>query len=433
MKSIPDSPVRIGLAGLGTVGSGLAEILAENADWIRRRLGREVILAAVLVRDLAKPRPFHPGPNAFLTTRPEDLTDAPEIDVVVELMGGVDEAFNLIVKALESGKHVVTANKALLAERGPELFALAARKGLGLYYEASAAGAVPVVETLKESLAGNRICGILGILNGTANYILTKMSEQGLDFDTALKMAQEKGYAEADPTLDIEGVDAAHKLIVLIRLAYGRNYPLRRLPVEGITNVTPLDIRFAREFGYQIKLIGHVREEDGRLDAGVHPRLVNNSYLLASVQGAFNAVRIEGNASGPIVLHGKGAGGRPTASAVLADIMALAQRRDCPNNTGFPEEVLPDADIFDPAEAVCRHYIRFNAKDKPGVMAAISRVMADQEVSIFQAVQKSDPEMGYVPIVFLTHSAPQKAVENVIAALDASPFLKPPTVHFRVL
>lgn len=431
MKSIPDSPVRIGLAGLGTVGSGLAEILAENADWIRRRLGRDIVLKTVLVRDLTRPRALPSG--SFLTSRPEDLTDDPEIDVVVELMGGLDAAFNLIVTALESGKHVVTANKALLAERGPELFALAARKGLGLYYEASAAGAVPVVETLKESLAGNRICGILGILNGTANYILTKMSEQGLDFDTALKMAQEKGYAEADPTLDIEGVDAAHKLIVLIRLAYGRNYPLRRLPVEGITKVTPLDIRFAREFGYQIKLIGHVREEDGRLDAGVHPRLVNNSYLLASVQGAFNAVRIEGNASGPIVLHGKGAGGRPTASAVLADIMALAQRPDCPNNTGFPEQVLPDADIFDPAEAVCRHYIRFNAKDKPGVMAAISRVMADQEVSIFQAVQKSDPEMGYVPIVFLTHSAPQKAVENVIAALDASPFLKPPTVHFRVL
>ncbi len=433
MRAVSDKPLRIGLAGLGTVGSGLVEITAENEDWIRRRLGRDIVLKTVLVRDLSKPRPFPPGRDAVLTTRPEDLTDDPEIDVVVELMGGIDAAYDLIAKALEAGKHVVTANKALLAERGQELFALAARKGLGLYYEASAAGAVPVVETLKESLAGNRILGILGILNGTANYILTKMSEQGLDFDTALKMAQEKGYAEADPTLDIEGMDAAHKLIVLIRLAYGQNYPLSRLPVEGITGVTPLDIRFAREFGYQIKLIGHVREENGALDAGVHPRLVSNSYLLASVQGAFNAVRIEGNASGPIVLHGKGAGGRPTASAVLSDIMALAQRPDCPNNTGFSEEVPPDAEIFDPAEAVCRHYIRFNAKDKPGVMAAISRVMADQDVSIFQAVQKSDPEMGYVPIVFLTHSAPQKAVDNVIAALDASPYLKPPTVHFRVL
>jgi len=433
MNPLPGKSLRLGLAGLGTVGSGLVEILAENADWIRRRLGRDIALASVLVRDPSKPRPVELGRGTKLTTRAEDLTDDPDIDVVVELMGGLDAAKALIVRALESGKHVVTANKALLAECGPELFSLACKKGLGLYYEASAAGAVPVVQTLKESLAGNRIKSILGILNGTANYILTKMAEQGLDFGTALKMAQEKGYAEADPAFDIEGVDAAHKLIVLIRLAYGRNYPLGRLPVEGITGVTPLDMRIAKEFGYQIKLIGHVREHDGKLDAGVHPRLVSNSYLLASVQGAFNAVRIEGNASGPIVLHGKGAGGRPTASAVLADIMALAQRAQCPNNSGFPEAVLPDADIFDPAEAVCRHYIRFNAKDRPGVMAAISKVMADEDVSIFQAVQKSEPEMGYVPIVFLTHSAPQKAVDNVIAALDKSAYLKPPTVHFRVL
>ncbi len=247
MKQASDNPVRIGLAGLGTVGSGLTSLLRQNADWIRRRLGRDILVHRILVSNPDKPRPCAFG--APLTTDPAELTDDPAVDIVVELMGGLDAAERLITKALEAGKHVVTANKALLAERGAGLFALAAQKGLGLYYEASAAGAVPVVESLKVSLAGDRIHGLLGILNGTANYILTNMDEHGLDFDDVLKTAQEKGYAEADPTLDIEGIDAAHKLVLLIRLAFGRNYPFRLLPVEGITNVTPLDIRFAREFG----------------------------------------------------------------------------------------------------------------------------------------------------------------------------------------
>jgi len=328
---------------------------------------------------------------------------------------------------------VVTANKALLAERGPELFALAGQKGLGLLYEASVAGAIPIVQTLKESLAANRIESLIGILNGTANYILTKMSGKGLEFGEALKKAQEKGYAEADPTLDIEGLDAAHKLVLLIRLAYGENYPLARLPVQGITRITPVDIRFAAEFGYVIKLIGQVRRVDGRLDAGVCPMLVHRDYLLANVQGAFNAIRLEGDASGPMLLHGKGAGGLPTASAVAADILALARPGHLPNNTGFLEESLPEADILDPDEAVCRHFIRFNVEDRAGVMAAISKVMGEEGISIYQAVQKGDPETGVVPIVFLTHAAPVRAVRRVIEAVDAMPFLRPETVHYRVL
>jgi len=426
-------PVRIGLAGLGTVGSGLVTILERNADWIARRLGRAVVVKKILVRDLSKPRAVILGPGTELTTDPEALIADPAIDIVVELMGGIDAAFALIHQALSAGKHVVSANKALLAERGPELFALAAKKGLGLYYEASCAGAVPIVETLKSSLAGNRIQSIIGILNGTANYILSSMSDKGLSFADALRQAQEKGYAEADPTLDIQGIDAAHKLILLIRLAYGQNLPLTKLPVEGITRVTPEDIRFAGEFGYTIKLIGQVRDVDGRLAAGVCPMLLHKDFLLASVKGAFNAVRVEGDASGPIILHGKGAGDLPTGSAVLADILSLAREGMIPNNTGFLAEPLPDARLPDPDDAVCPHYIHFNVKDQPGVMAAISKSMGVHGVSIRQAVQKGDPEDGYVPIVFLTHEAPTRAIKGVLADTDAMPFIKPGTVHFRVL
>lgn len=428
-----DRPVRIGLAGFGTVGSGLVTILQRNADWIVRRLGRPIQIDKVLVRDPTKPRAVPLPASTILTTDPEALVADPAIHIVVELMGGVDAAYSLIHKALTAGKHVVTANKALLAQRGPELFALAAKKGLGLYYEASCVGAVPIVETLKQSLAGNRIKNIIGILNGTANYILTQMSERGLPFAVALGQAQEKGYAEADPTLDIEGLDAAHKLVLLIRLAYGRNLPLSKLPVEGITRVTPEDIRFAGEFGYTIKLIGQVKESKGQLAAGVFPMLVHKHFLLASVQGSYNAVRVEGDASGPILLHGKGAGDLPTGSAVLSDIMALARDGLVPNNTGFLEEPLPEADILPPDEAVCPHYIHFTAKDQPGVMAAIATSMGVHGVSIRQAVQKGDPVKGHVPIVFLTHEAPTRAVKAVLADTAAMPFIKPDTVHFRVL
>jgi homoserine dehydrogenase len=428
-----DRPVRIGLAGLGTVGSGLLIILGRNADWIRRRLGRTIQVAKVLVRDPAKPRAVALDPGTALITDPDALVNDPDIDIVVELMGGIEAAYSLIHKALSAGKHVVTANKALLAARGPELFALAAQKGLGLYYEASCAGAVPIVETLKQSLAGNRIRSIIGILNGTANYILSQMSDKGLPFAQALAQAQDKGYAEADPTLDIEGMDAAHKLVLLIRLAYGRNFPLGRLPVEGITRVTPDDIRFAGEFGYTIKLIGQVREIKGRLAAGVYPMLVHKHFLLASVQGAYNAVRVEGDASGPILLHGKGAGDLPTGSAVLSDILALARDGMRPNNTGFLEEALPEADILPSDDAVCPHYVHFTVKDQPGVMAAIAKSMGEHEVSIRQAVQKGEPEQGHVPIVFLTHEAPTRAVKAVLAETATMPSIKSTTVHFRVL
>ncbi|MBU1039684.1 MAG: homoserine dehydrogenase [Proteobacteria bacterium] len=429
--------LRLGLAGFGTVGSGLAKILQENGEIIRARTGRDVAIRAVLVRDLAKKRAVDLGPEVRFTTNPDDLVNDAEIDVVVELMGGIDTARDLISRALCAGKHVVTANKHLLALHGPELAALAASRGLGLFYEASVAGGIPIVQTLRESLGANRIERLVGIMNGTANYILSEMTTSRLDFGTALKQAQDLGYAEADPTYDIEGLDTAHKLVVLIRLAYGRDFPLADVPVRGITQVTPMDIELAREFGYRIKLLAQVREVDGKIEASVQPTLVKYTFLLARVGGNFNAVRVEGNAVGPIMLHGQGAGDLPTGSAVMADIMALCRGLSVPgwtfDNTGFGNKPLPKADILPSDEAVSMHYFRFSVADRPGVMAAIAHAMAEHGISIAQAVQKGDMSGTDVPIVFLTHNARAAAVADTVRDIDASSFTVRPTVHFPIL
>lgn len=433
--------VKLGLAGFGTVGSGLAKILEENGEWIQRRIGRGLTIRTVVVRDIDKPRAITPGPETEFTTDLTRLTTNPEIDIVVECMGGLNAAYDLIRTALEAGKHVVTANKHLLAERGPELFSLAREHGVGLYFEASCAGGVPIVQTLKSSLAGDRILEMLGILNGTANYILSEMTTKGMDFNTALSQAQDLGYAEADPTFDIEGFDTAHKLCVLSRLAFGVDYPLAQLPVQGITAVTPMDIQFAREFGFRIKLLAHARMKNGRLEAGVHPALVQYTYLLARVGGNYNAVRIKGNAVGPVMLHGQGAGDTPTGSAVLADILDVARHLDrigCqepyhPDNTGFGNADLPLADILPPEEARSRYYFRFTVADRPGVMAAIARSMAEHDISIAQAVQKTDEDSEGVPVVFITHEARTKDVSACIDELDAMDFTVLPCVRFRIL
>jgi len=429
--------LRLGLAGFGTVGSGLARILHENREIILARTGRDIAIKTILVRDLSKKRAVPTGPEVRFTANPDDLINDPEIDVVLELMGGVEAAKSLITRALTAGKHVVTANKHLLALYGPELTALAAERGLGLFYEASVAGGIPIVQALRESLGANRIERLTGILNGTANYILSEMTTNHLDFGTALRQAQDLGYAEADPTLDIEGFDTAHKLVVLIRLAYGRDYPLAMLPVRGVTQVTGLDIEFAREFGYRIKLLAQAREVDGRIEASVQPTLVNHKFLLARVGGNYNAVRVEGNAVGPIMLHGQGAGDLPTGSAVMADIMALCRGLASPcktfDNTGFGNRPLPAADILPPDAGVAMHYFRFTVADRPGVMAAIAKTMAEHDISIAQAVQKGDISGADVPIVFLTHNARTSAVAETIRAIDAMSFAVRPTVHFPIL
>lgn len=428
-----NEPIKIGLAGYGTVGTGLVQILLNNRDWILRRLGREVRIKTILVRDLGKVRSSIPSPETLFTDRIEDLIEDPELDIIVELIGGYDVAYRIITGALRSGKSVVTANKALLAEHGPELFSLAASNNLGLSYEASVAGGIPIVQTLKESLAGNRIKSLTGILNGTANFILSEMTEKGLHFEEALEQAREMGYAEADPSLDVDGIDAAHKLTVLIRLAYGEDYPYRNLSVHGISGLEPYDILRAKDFDYQIKLIAQVKEKSGRLQAGVFPALVPNDHMLAKVNGPFNAILMEGNAVGPIMLYGQGAGDLPTGSAVLADIMNLISRRTQYNNTGFLDAELSPAAILEPELTVSKHYFRFTVQDRPGVLSVISGIMGEHNISIAQVVQKQEPNGKTVPVVFLTHTAQLKNVQSALREIDELSFIKAPTRHYRIL
>ncbi len=425
--------VFLGMAGFGTVGSGLARILEQNREWIQRRLGRELVLKTVLVKDLNKTRAYLPDPATRLTDDPRELLEDREIDILVELIGGTTTARELITRALEAGRPVVSANKALLAEHGPELFELAAANNTALYYEASVAGGMPIVQALKESLSGNRINSLTGILNGTANYILSEMSATGIDFADALALAQDKGYAEADPELDIEGLDAAHKLAVLIRLAYGQDYPLERLTVQGISRVDPLDIQVAGEFGYRIKLLAQVKDQSGHLQAGVYPALVREDHILGKVEGPFNAVLLEGNAVGPIMLYGQGAGDLPTGSAVLADVMAIVRSQGRYNNTGFLEPRLPEAKILEPGQRVFRHYFRFTAQDRPGVLAGIAGIMGEHNISIAQVVQKESPGGSSVPVVFLSHKAPLEDVLAALKKISRQSFNTAPPVHYRII
>lgn len=419
----------IGLAGLGTVGSGLVRLLSENAAELHARTGCEFRLKTVAVRDISRPRQLPEG--VALTSDPFSLAEDPELDVIIELMGGIEAPKRLITRSLENGKQVITANKALLAEEGEGLFRMAAAKGATLLYEASVAGGIPIVQTLKESLTGNRILSMEGILNGTGNYILSEMTSRGMDFAAALAGAQDKGYAEADPTLDIDGHDTAHKLVLLIRLAWGVDYPYRLMPVQGIRNLSKMDIEFAREFGYRIKLLGRARMQQDKLEAGVFPTLVNHTYLLARVGGAFNAIRVEGNAVGPLFLHGQGAGSLPTASAVLGDLVSVARHHNI-LNSGFVEQVLPKANILPPDEACSTYYMRFMVKDDPGVLRDLAGALSDQGVSIAQAIQKGQ-EDGGVPLVFMTHEASVRAVTQAMENMHKADFLLAPAICYRVM
>ena len=428
-----DKPIHIGLAGFGTVGTGLARILASNREWLDKRLGRELKIKTILVRDLDKPRSFIPEPSTRFTDKIEDLVEDQDLDLVVELIGGLQISYEIINRSLTSGKSVVTANKALLAERGPELFALAAENNRGLYYEASVAGGIPIVQTLKESLAGNRIESLTAILNGTSNFMLTEMTKKHLDYEQALILAKDKGYAEADPSLDVEGWDAAHKLCILIRLAYGRDYPFSGLPVQGINHVDPYDLVKAGNFGYVLKLIAQVKERSGSLQAGVFPALVNKDRMLAKVDGPFNAILLEGNAVGPIMLYGQGAGDLPTGSAVLSDIMALVNRQSYPNNTGFLDSQLQTANILKPELTVSRHYLRFTVQDRPGVLAVLARIMGEQNISIAQLNQTQEAAGQYVPVVLMTHAAPFQQIKTALREIDRLDCVRSPTTHYRIL
>lgn len=431
-----DKPFYIGIAGFGTVGGGLCQLLQENRDIISRRIGRQIEVKTILVRNKNKARSVPTPPGCSITTSMAELADDPQIEAVVELIGGIDAAKTLIERALEHNKDVITANKALLAENSLSLFQKADAENRIIRYEASVAGAIPVVAALKDSLNGNRVLSFVGILNGTSNYILSQMTSNGLDFDVALKQAQELGFAEADPSLDIDGFDAAHKLIVLIRLAFGLHYPYLSLPIRGIRGMARMDIQLAREFGYRIKLIGSARAYPGdagiRIAAGVFPALVHHRFLLASVGGSYNALRVEANAAGPLFFHGKGAGALPTAGAVLADIMAVA-RHERPNNTGFTEAKLPLALPLPDAAWLSPFYLRTMVDDAPGVLRDISGCLAAEGISVAQMIQKESMEASGVPLVFMTHATSEGAMQAALARAKNAGVLKEEPIYYRVL
>jgi homoserine dehydrogenase len=428
--------IGIGLVGWGTVGCGLIQTLNENAEAIRNRLGASLELKRVADLDLDRPRPVD-VPRHMLTTRVEEILDDPQIDIVVELMGGLGAARKIITDALEKKKYVVTANKALLAHYGNELFETARKNGRAIGFEASVGGGIPLIKSLREGLAGNQIRTIFGILNGTGNYILTRMTDAGLTFEDALKEAQAKGYAEANPALDIEGTDTAHKLAIASALSFGTPIQFDQVYTEGITKIDPLDIQFGEEFGYQLKLLAIARNTDGRIEMRVHPTLIPKHHVLASVKGAYNAVHIQGNAVGNIMLYGMGAGMMPTGSAVVGDLMDIA--RDIMANTperipslAFLPERLTSLPIKPMAEIWSCYYFRFAAVDSPGVLSKIAGILGKNNISIESVIQKGRQVEGGVPIVMLTHEAFERDVNNALSEIDQLDIVLAPTQFIRI-
>ena len=416
------SCINVGILGWGTVGTGVSKILMNQHALIAKNSGTELRLKKIVKRTLPATREGVELPVDCLTTNPTEVIDDPDIDIVVELIGGVTEAHGLIRRALQNGKHVVTANKALLAEHGGELFQLASEHQVSLNFEASTAGGIPIIKTLQESFAGNQIHSLYGIVNGTCNYILTEMHERPVDFSEVLKVAQDLGYAEADPTLDVEGIDAAQKLILLIALAYRSSISLSQLHVEGITNITQKEIQYARELGYVIKLLAIAKLTDGnRVEARVHPTLVPERSLLANVGGAFNAVCVIGDAVGPTLFYGQGAGEMPTASAVVADIIDAAKSAQRGISTPISQAWLAGAqaevDICSIEDIETRYYIRFVVADRPGVLAKIGTILGNWHISIASVIQKDPHGMETVSLVMLTHTAREKNMKAALAEI----------------
>ena len=417
-------PINVGLLGLGTVGGGTLTVLRRNAGEITRRAGREIKVTMAAVRDLEKARKLA-GPELEITTDPMAVVNNPDIDIVVELIGGTTLAKELVLKAIANGKHVVTANKALLALYGNEIFKAAQAKGVMVAFEAAVAGGIPIIKALRESLTANRIEWIAGIINGTTNFILTEMRDKGLAFDTALKQAQELGYAEADPTFDIEGVDAAHKLTIMAAIGFGIPMQFDKAYTEGISKLTKEDIAYAEELGYRIKLLGITKRTDKGIELRVHPTLIPTKRLIANVEGVMNAVLVKGDAVGATMYYGRGAGAEPTASAVVADLVDVTRMLTSdPENRvphlAFQPDALSDVPVLPIDEVRTSYYLRLRVFDKPGVLADVTRILADLGISIDAMIQK-EPAEGeeQADVILLTHETVEKYINQAIAKIEA--------------
>jgi homoserine dehydrogenase len=428
--------INLGILGLGTVGCGVVKLIQEHADLLSKKIGAPLCIRKIADIDLETPRGLSLD-RALLTTDGNEVVEDPEIQIVVELIGGVEVARDFCLRALQKGKHLVTANKALLALHGQEVYQAAAENQVDVGFEASVCGGIPILRALREGLVANRIQLLIGIINGTANHILTQMSEEGRDFASALAEAQEKGYAEADPTFDVEGIDAAHKLQILSSIAYGGYIDFDRIYVEGISSMSPLDIKYAGEFGYKIKLLAITKESDGKREVRVHPALIPEHYILASVGGVFNAVYVRGDAVGPLLFYGQGAGQMPTASAVVSDVVEIAQdilsqRPSHSNSLPLRKAEEVGIHVLDISETRCRYYLRVSALDQPGVLSQVSGILGDHHISISSVIQKERHEELSVPVVMMTHEAKEGDVREALQAIDQLEVVTGNTICIRV-
>ncbi len=414
--------IQIGLIGLGTIGTGVAKTLLENGALLEDRLGFSLSLKGIADVDITRDRGVT-IPEGMLTTDANRLINDPEINIIIELIGGTDPAKTFILNALKKGKHVVTANKALLATHGRQLFDAAQTYGRDLYYEAAVGGGIPIIKTLREALVANNYTFIYGILNGTCNYILTEMGEKGSSFAEALGQAKELGYAEADPTLDIEGIDAAHKLALVTSLAYGVPPDMKGVYVEGITNLDKLDVTFARELGYKVKLLALTIDRGSKVEARVHPTLVPFNYLLSKVDGVFNAFYVRGDIVDSTLFYGRGAGMMPTASAVVSDLADIGRNilagiagriphLGYRKGSSVPKKYMPIDDIH------TNYYLRINALDKPGVLAKVAGILGERDISIVSVMQKGSEDTDFVPVVLLTHEARESDMRSAVQAIS---------------
>ncbi|MEC3765665.1 MULTISPECIES: homoserine dehydrogenase [Cupriavidus] len=418
------NPIKVGLLGIGTVGSGTFNVLKRNQEEIRRRAGRGIEIAVVADLNTERARELTNG-EVEVVSDANAVVSRPDIDIVIELIGGYGIARELVLKAIENGKHVVTANKALLAVHGNEIFEAARKKGVIVAFEAAVAGGIPIIKALREGLTANRIQWIAGIINGTTNFILSEMRDKGLDFDVVLKEAQQLGYAEADPTFDIEGVDAAHKVTLMSAIAFGMPVQFDRAHVEGITKLSATDIKYAEELGYRIKLLGITRRRDDGVELRVHPTLVPATRLIANVEGAMNAVLVQGDAVGATLYYGKGAGAEPTASAVIADLVDVTRLHTADPehrvpHLAFQPDELSSVPVLPIEEINSSYYLRMRVADETGVLAEITRILAEGGISIDAMLQKESREgEPQTDIIILTHITREKHVNAAIAKIEA--------------
>ncbi|MBN2040811.1 MAG: homoserine dehydrogenase [Spirochaetes bacterium] len=417
--------IKIGLIGFGTVGSGVYSLLKKNSVLIRQRTGIDINIKTICDLEIDK---FKDKIQNINTTKSwKNITDDSEIDTVIELIGGIEPAKSIVLESLKKGKNVVTANKKLLAEDGEDIFKLESNSGSSLGFEASVGGGMPCIQALRDGLVGNRVDAVLGILNGTTNYILTRMEDDGLSFNDALKDAQKKGFAEADPTFDIEGFDAAHKITVLARLAFNKKVAFSSIPVEGITGITSGDIVYAKEMGYAIKLLGAARIVGSELEITVRPAMLSLKHPLASVRNEYNAVMFSADMTDPIILYGKGAGSLPTASAVISDVIQIARKI----KSG---EKLPDvetAKLLKPKDQIYRYYMRLSTADRPGILSRVSGVLAKNSISIASVMQKAE-NSKYVPVIIMTHNCSEQGMLKSVKEINSFDFIESDITIIRI-